>query len=29
MLIMDIITWETARPQEVIKRRTEEKIPQG
>ena len=29
MLIMDIITWETARSEEVIKRRAEEKIPQG
>jgi len=29
MLIMDILTWETARSAEVIKRRTEEKIPQG
>ena len=29
MLIMDIITWEPARSEEVIKRRAEEKIPQG
>ena len=29
MLIMDIITWETARSGEVIKHRAEEKIPQG
>ena len=29
MLIMDIITWETARSEKVIKRRAEEKIPQG
>ena len=29
MLIMDIITWEPARSEEVIKRRTAEKIPQG
>jgi len=29
MLIMDIITWEPTRSEEVIKRRAEEKIPQG
>jgi hypothetical protein len=29
MLIMDILTWETARSAEVIKHRAEEKIPQG
>jgi hypothetical protein len=29
MLIMDIITWETARAEEVLKHRVEEKIPQG
>ena len=29
MLIMDIITWEPARSEEVIKRRGEEKIPEG
>ena len=29
MLIMDILTWETARSADVIKHRTEEKIPQG
>ena len=28
MLIMDIITWEPARSEEVIKRRVEEKIPE-
>ena len=29
MLIMDIITWEPARSEEVIKHKVEEKIPQG
>ena len=29
MLIMDIITWEPARSEEVLKRKLEEKIPQG
>ena len=29
MLIMDIITWEPARAEDVIKRRVEEKIPEG
>ena len=29
MLIMDIITWEPARSEEIIKRRGEEKIPEG
>jgi hypothetical protein len=29
MLIMDIITWEPARSEEVIKHRLEEKIPEG
>ena len=29
MLIMDIITWEPARSEEVLKHRVEEKIPEG
>ena len=29
MLIMDIITWEPARAEEVLKHRVEEKIPEG
>ena len=29
MLIMDIITWESSETQAVIKRRAEEKIPEG
>jgi len=29
MLIMDIITWEPARAEEVMKHRVEEKIPEG
>ena len=29
MLLMDILTWEPAKGAEVIKRRGEEKIPQG
>ncbi len=29
MLIMDIITWEPARAEDIIKRRIEEKIPEG
>lgn len=29
MLIMDIITWESGEAQAVIKRRVEEKIPEG
>jgi hypothetical protein len=29
MLIMDILTWEPAMTQDVIKHRTEEKIPPG
>jgi hypothetical protein len=29
MLIMDIITWEPAKSEEVLKHKLEEKIPQG
>ena len=29
MLIMDIITWEPEKTETVIKRRVEEKIPEG
>jgi len=29
MLIMDIITWEPTRAEEVLKHRVEEKIPEG
>ena len=29
MLIMNIITWESSETQAVIKRRAEEKIPEG
>jgi hypothetical protein len=29
MLIMDIITWEPAKSEEVLKHKIEEKIPQG
>ena len=29
MLIMDIITWEPARSEEMLKHKIEEKIPQG
>ena len=29
MLIMDIITWEPVRSEEVIKHKVEEKIPEG
>jgi hypothetical protein len=29
MLLMDILTWEPARAEEIMKRRAEEKIPQG
>jgi hypothetical protein len=29
MLIMDTITWEPARAEDVIKHRVEEKIPEG
>ena len=29
MLIMDIITWEPARAEEILKHKIEEKIPEG
>jgi hypothetical protein len=29
MLIMDTLTWEVARSEEIIKRKGEEKIPEG
>lgn len=29
MLIMDTLTWEAARSEEIIKRKGEEKIPEG